>query len=414
MIFNRQSLASQILVPRGMNLGSPQAKNLLAWWPLHYATGENTSDGAIRAVDSSLGGNNPADVDQSLSPGTASWTVFEDGNVWSSSWTDNPRLRVTTPTVELRDLPATHDFAIAFWFRSNGAAGGDTAISWNGTDDLLIQPHEASGQARIFWRDLGGNIITVAGAASDLTVHHFCFVSRATNDHRAFVDGVEIGSSTATGTAGPFTDFWIGGWSSTAWDGALRDVRAYNKGLTDAEIWALYDPRTRYDLFGVPSRNFWMPAGAAQSAAITGTTAPTVLESEIVTGSETTIITLTGDTFVAAGAGAIGSEADTQAIIDGVSAATTPANGWNNEVRDKEAVGSVSRDSNTQATITWTAAAAYSVAADETITVTVPAAVLVTSGVPLTATPTFTATNEGMPIPVAMNHYRRQHQGMMH
>jgi len=130
------------------------------------------------------------------------------------------------------------------------------------------------------------------------------------------------------------------------------------------------------------------------AAAVTGTAQPTLTESEVVSGGETIIITLTGDTFVAAGAGAIGSEADTQAIIDGVSAAASPANGWNNEVRDKEVIGSVSRDSDTQATITWTAAAAYSVAADETITVTVPAAALVTSASPLTATPTFVVTNE--------------------
>ena len=144
---------------------------------------------------------------------------------------------------------------------------------------------------------------------------------------------------------------------------------------------------------------------ASESAAITGTAEPSATESEIVTGGETTIITLTNDTWVAAGAGAIGSEADTQAIIDGVSAATTPANGWNNEVRDKEAIGSVARTSSTVATITWTAAAAYSVTADDTITVTVPAAVLVTSGVPLTATPTFTATNETSFVPYPLGRY---------
>ena len=83
-----------------------------------------------------------------------------------------------------------------------------------------------------------------------------------------------------------------------------------------------------------------------------------------------------------------------QAIIDGLDAATSPANGWNDEVRDKEVVGAVVRTSNTVVTITLTAAAAYAIASDETITVTIPASALVTSGSPVVATPTFTVTNE--------------------
>ena len=167
----------------------------------------------------------------------------------------------------------------------------------------------------------------------------------------------------------------------------------WNRDLSEGEVQSLHE--APYQFLRQQTRRIWVPAGdVAPSATISGTTEPNVLESEIVSGGETTIITLTNDTFVAAGTGPIGSTADTQALIDGISAAASPANGWNNEVRDNESTGSVVRDSDTQATITWTAAAAYSVDADETITVTIPAAVLVTSASPVVATPTFTATNE--------------------
>lgn len=123
--------------------------------------------------------------------------------------------------------------------------------------------------------------------------------------------------------------------------------------------------------------------------------------------ANTAIITLTNDTWVASG-GTF--NAQRQNIIDGFDASADPTNGWNTEVRDKEVVGAVVRTSDTVVTVTWAAASGYSISSDETITCTVPAAALVTSGSPLTATPTFdvTADVSGLSIPVAMNSYRRR------
>lgn len=137
----------------------------------------------------------------------------------------------------------------------------------------------------------------------------------------------------------------------------------------------------------------WWDGDAAATAAITGTATASIDEDDVVTGGKTIIITLTNDTFIAAGTGPIGSTANTQALIDGISAATSPTNGWNNEWRDKEATTAVVRTSNTVATITMSSQAtisgSYDIASQETITVTVPAAVL-TGGSPIVATPTFT------------------------
>ncbi len=131
-------------------------------------------------------------------------------------------------------------------------------------------------------------------------------------------------------------------------------------------------------------------------AVLTGTAiSGGVLESEIDAGGETIIIELIGDTWVAAGTGPIGSTADTQAIIDGFTAASSPAGGWNNEVRDKEVTTAVVRTSDTVCTITLTDAGDYDISADETITATIPAAALVTSGVAVVAAPTFDVTAAG-------------------
>jgi hypothetical protein len=127
------------------------------------------------------------------------------------------------------------------------------------------------------------------------------------------------------------------------------------------------------------------------SAAITGTIGDGATEQEVRDGDGTIIITLTGDTWVAAG-GTF--DAQRQAIIDGLDSAQSEATGWNAEVRDQLGVTSVVRTSSSVATITIAAADVgdYRIDDPDVVTVTVPNAALVTSTGDITATPTFTIT----------------------
>jgi hypothetical protein len=128
----------------------------------------------------------------------------------------------------------------------------------------------------------------------------------------------------------------------------------------------------------------------AGDADLTGT-ALDVIESAIVAGGNTIIITLTDATWVTVGALF---DAQRQNIIDGMNSAQSELTGWNAEVRDKQLVAGVVRTSDTVVTITLDAQAAYDITAQETITVTVPATAV--SGDPfggaIEATPTFTVT----------------------
>jgi hypothetical protein len=133
-------------------------------------------------------------------------------------------------------------------------------------------------------------------------------------------------------------------------------------------------------------------AAASPSAALTGTIADGATEAEVVAPGETTIITLTADTWVADD-GTFA--AQRQGIIDAFDSAQSEATGWNAEVRDKEDVTAVVRTSDTVVTVTWTGAAAYDITADETITVTIPAAALVTSAGALEADETFLISAAG-------------------
>ncbi len=132
----------------------------------------------------------------------------------------------------------------------------------------------------------------------------------------------------------------------------------------------------------------------AATSAVTGTITPSSTEAQIVSGGRTIIITLTDDTWVAAGGTFDGIRQD---IIDGLDSAQSELTGWNAEVRDKQLVAGVVRTSDTIVTITLTAQPGYNITDAETITVTVPASALALSVSPVVSTPTFAVTE----IPVA-------------
>lgn len=125
------------------------------------------------------------------------------------------------------------------------------------------------------------------------------------------------------------------------------------------------------------------------TVALSGTmVAGGVLESEIVTGSETLIITLTGDTWVAT----IGADnAITDALIAGITGDDAGGNGFDDEVAI--VFGVVTRTSDTVVTIVLPVAGSYSVAADEDVTVALPASALTLGVVP--ATPAVVVITEG-------------------
>lgn len=122
------------------------------------------------------------------------------------------------------------------------------------------------------------------------------------------------------------------------------------------------------------------------SAAITGTITASVVEADIVAGGKTLIITLTGDTWIAAGAGSF--DLQRQNIINGCTSAQSETLGWNLVPKALQSLGPVVRTSDTVVTITWDAFATYNITANETITVTVPSTATVGVNT-LVATPTF-------------------------
>lgn len=141
----------------------------------------------------------------------------------------------------------------------------------------------------------------------------------------------------------------------------------------------------------------WVPllgfAGGQQAvtAVTTGTAEPSLTESEVVAGGETIIITITGDTFVAAGAVF---DATREYFFSFLDSDVGGTNGWNQLIRDNGNVTDVVRTSDTVVTITLSAYAAFTITVDNNISVTVPLEALVLSSTPLASSPGFIVTNE--------------------
>ncbi len=227
-----------------LNTDSLQASNLILWVPPLIGT----KNGVVRdlslvredATSTGWGAAEPQ-YSRKSSFGGSGIELFA-GNE-SVDW--------ASPSVRLRDLPTTYDFTVSIWCQPD-AVGQDAIFGWSGTDDIVFYPNDSaagSGGVRVFWRDVGGSQINEAG--SDLTGQniHYVFRSRTSNAHEAFRNGISVGSSAATGTAGPFSTFHLGTWTNQVFDGLIWDARVYDRALSDAEVWALFDPSTRWELY---------------------------------------------------------------------------------------------------------------------------------------------------------------------
>lgn len=330
------------------------------------------------------------------------------------------------------------DWAVAFWINPDDIAGSFA---------MYVMSHGAFGAQPSFntyideagaavpgsinprWRDNDGTQLdngsfgsVFSGALAAGWQH--VVMQRSGTVYTCYIDGVQhwtddLGTLDAITLTG--LDLFIGGRSDLNSDrmfgGALADLAKWSRALTSQEIADLADPQSGvraadlttsrdylYQLDGDASpepeagggtsatvngtTQVTGPFSAGASAALTGTAGDGATEAEIVAGGQTLILTLTGDTWVAAGATF---DAQRQAIIDGLDSAQAEAAGWDAE-RSNIPVTAVVRTSDTVVTITLPALAGYEITAHETVTATIPAAALVTSASPIVASPTFQIT----------------------
>jgi len=379
------------------------AASSIARWLLDEA-----SSGTAPTTCADDQGSNDLTID--YSSGDANWTSVAAGNGLDFTATTNT---ANTAIAELADISTNGDIGsklddvseVSMIVRCDIDAAHNNgmrliAIGTNsGNTDISLVLHASTPSLRVRWdQEAGGDddevsyllaipsgIVTV-GVSIDTTE------TVGADRCKLYLDGVLQANQGGTITSGST----LGSINSTNRSFSLGNRPSLNRNIDGkiyyAELFNGVLTATQHSdaHTAIASDNDANWDAPSTTSVLTGTITAAVDEDDITTGGKTLIITLTGDTWKAAGTGPIGSTADTQALIDGFSAASSPTTGWNNEVRDKAATTEIVRTSSTVATWTVAAQAGYDITAQETITGTIPIAALTTGAGTIVSTPTFT------------------------
>lgn len=231
--------------PYCLNRDSPQARGLVAFWPL--------ADGNYRNYTDLVGGR------VLIQSGTGNSEGGPDGGLaWSNDGTAANKIRAdTTPLTSLSN-PCT----LACWFFPNNVTTYYTLIGTiKGTlsdSYVIVGINGAAGGDPVIVESVGGSAYRSASTTAGYSAgvwQHACGVYAATNNRAVYLNGRYKGTNTDSHSTGETMNrFQIAGFAhdGTNFDGIAGRVAhgcAWNVVLTDSEVAALYDPRTRWDLY---------------------------------------------------------------------------------------------------------------------------------------------------------------------
>ena len=262
--------------PMALRRVSPQADGLWAWWPMTEGGGMIVRD-VVRGLH-----------------GTLNTSVF-----WG---VDGPTDGIASPcmintnqtgeiTLGVCTLPLGSNFTLSLWIKPTSG--------WDSENNPLFGAF-AFGRFYLTAGLSGGNAYSVRGAisnnencyqsAANIVAHgswyHLAYVRSGVTaaGNRLYVNGVEMANTLTPTTAvdATATTYYLnanqGAWSTRS---RSQDWRLYSRALSPTEVWALYDPRTRGDLYTVPAVRRFAPATGATAYSL-----PTDPGAYTITGSD--------------------------------------------------------------------------------------------------------------------------------
>lgn len=241
--------------PFSLNWASPQARGLLAWWPMAsfgpYAElvhGRNIVPNANGLIRAGLDG-----------------LTLDTSNV-NRTHASNPQVPLASAPVPT--LADTYTFSC--WVRPLDTTGfGDTCAfsQWTGGQGWMLFIN-TGGIVRAY---SGGNhtdgAIAIPVGAWSLILGTVYTTPSSTCD--LYVNGI-LDASGANGGIALTADLQWGQYGSSNGTGGrfqIADSRIYGRSFIPADVWALYDGRTRWDLYWQPSSRLFLDLGAAPAAA---------------------------------------------------------------------------------------------------------------------------------------------------
>jgi hypothetical protein len=236
-------------VPFTLNRDSPQARGLVGWWTCF---GQNRGQIALRDMmrhAHMTAYNSPTIVSSEMGPAIG----FDDG---ADQYLRYPVAPITA-----------HPLSMVCWFWSDDLTINQAMMGISSEDDnsfhgfwLMARGAEAGDPiaARTFGGGAARQAATSTGYSAN-TIHLAVGVFVSTIERYAYIDGGNKGTSTGSSSAPSSLDnvtlgsvyYWNGSANvvNSPLSGGIIEARLYNRALTDADVAALYDPATRWDLY---------------------------------------------------------------------------------------------------------------------------------------------------------------------
>jgi hypothetical protein len=229
------------------NRSSWQGHGLIAWWPLLPHVNDNyilDSWGASHLLDEGSAAPN-------LAPGAGlglGWQCPSGVNYGASyPFTDAGTART-----------------IAFWLVITTDGGVNSLVfEWNNDAGSGGDSFNLRLNASLF-RWAVSSAVIIDGTTTPVVNVPYLIVLRtvSSTSRQIFVNGVQEATvATANSASMASAEFHVR--NSGANGVILYDVKVWQRDLSDGEIYALYAPETRWDLYGVRDAPLWMPKAAA-------------------------------------------------------------------------------------------------------------------------------------------------------
>lgn len=162
----------------------------------------------------------------------------------------------------------TGEGTVSLWVRRNNVAGNSgSPIAYSNSTLNSHYPYAPNGLIYLAIFYGGGSRKDDVTSLVDFTQPHLLTItaSGSAGQWRAYQNGMLLTYDNTYSAPAALAYRGLGG-NETAvnyWDGDIADFRVYNRALTESEVWALYDPATRYELYEpVHSRNYLKAAAA--------------------------------------------------------------------------------------------------------------------------------------------------------
>lgn len=220
--------SGRLIAEQAIEWASGGGEELLLHWKLNEASGTTANDSSTYNRDGTV-------------TGTASWTAGRRHNAFNFNGSTK---------IEVNGLLGNpSDFTLACWARIDAAdSTGAEGISVG--DYLILRLHNSSGGPQGVFFAGGSTWRTVSASTSYIGAgwHHFAVTfDDAANSLKLYIDGVNVATTSTTSSVswsglGTKTRVGTHGNTNTTFDldGAVDDVRVYNRALTLSEVVDLY------------------------------------------------------------------------------------------------------------------------------------------------------------------------------